>query len=120
VHVPLDTESRGLLDGVALGRMKTGAVLVNASRGAVVQERALTEALVEGRLAGAALDVFEREPLDADSPLREMDNVFLSPHVAGVSEESEGRLLETCGANMRRVLDGLDPFNVVNGVNRRS
>jgi phosphoglycerate dehydrogenase-like enzyme len=49
-----------------------------------------------------------------------MDNVFLSPHVAGVSEESEARLLDTCAANMRRVLDGLEPFNVVNGVSRRS
>jgi phosphoglycerate dehydrogenase-like enzyme len=120
VHVPLDTQTRGLVDGTALGRMKRGAILVNASRGAVVEERALIEALEDGRLAAAALDVFEREPLDTDSPLREMDNVFLSPHVAGVSVESEARLLETCGANMRRVLDGLDPFNVVNGVSRRS
>jgi phosphoglycerate dehydrogenase-like enzyme len=120
VHVPLDTQTRGLLDGTALGRMKRGAVMVNASRGAVVEERALIEALEDGRLAAAALDVFEREPLDTDSPLREMDNVFLSPHIAGVSVESEARLLETCGANMRRVLDGLDPFNVVNGVSRRS
>ena len=57
---------------------------------------------------------------DPSSPLRGMDNVFLSPHVAGVSEESEARLLETCADNMRRVLDGLEPFNVVNGVGRRS
>jgi D-3-phosphoglycerate dehydrogenase len=120
VHVPLDTETRALIDAGAIGRMKRGAVLVNASRGSVVEERALTEALEDGRLAAAALDVFEREPLDPDSPLREMENVFLSPHVAGVSVESEARLLETCGANMRRVLDGLDPFNVVNGVSRRS
>ncbi len=120
VHVPLDTETRALIDAGAIGRMKRGAVLVNASRGPVVEERALTEALEDGRLAAAALDVFEREPLDTASPLREMENVFLSPHVAGVSVESEARLLETCGANMRRVLDGLDPFNVVNGVSRRS
>ena len=120
VHVPLDTGTRGLIDGAALRRMKRGAVLVNASRGPVVAERALIEALQEDRLAGAALDVFEVEPLDPGSPLRGMDNVFLSPHVAGVSEESEARLLETCAANMRRVLDGLEPFNVVNGVSRRS
>jgi phosphoglycerate dehydrogenase-like enzyme len=120
VHVPLDIETRGLIDAAALGRMKKGAILVNASRGPVVEEMALIEALQDGRLAGAALDVFELEPLDPGSPLRKMDNVFLSPHVAGVSEESEARLLETCAANMRRVLDGLEPFNVVNGVSRRS
>jgi D-3-phosphoglycerate dehydrogenase len=120
VHVPLDTQTRALIDAAALARMKRGAFLVNASRGPVVDERALVEALQEGRLAGAALDVFELEPLALDSPLREMDSVFLSPHVAGVSEESEARLLETCAANMRRVLDGLDPHHVVNGVSRRS
>jgi D-3-phosphoglycerate dehydrogenase len=82
----------------------------------VVDEAALAAALEEGRLGGAALDVFEFEPLDPDSPLRRQAGVFLSPHVAGLSEEAEARLLETCGANMRRVLDGLEPFNVVNGV----
>jgi phosphoglycerate dehydrogenase-like enzyme len=120
VHVPLDIQTRALIDAAALARMKRGAFLVNASRGPVVDERALVEALQEGRLAGAALDVFELEPLAPDSPLREMDSVFLSPHVAGVSEESEARLLETCADNMRRVLDGLDPHHVVNGVIRRS
>jgi D-3-phosphoglycerate dehydrogenase len=120
LHVPLDVQTRGLIDGAALRRMKTGALLVNASRGPVVEEAALIAALQEGRLAGAALDVFEVEPLPPDSPLRRMDNVFLSPHVAGMSEEAEARLLETCAANMRRVLDGLDPVNVVNGVGRRA
>jgi phosphoglycerate dehydrogenase-like enzyme len=116
IHVPLDAATRGLIDAEALFRMKKGAMLVNSSRGPVVDETALTAALEEGRLGGAALDVFEFEPLDPDSPLRRMDGVFLSPHVAGLSEEAEARLLETCGANMRRVLDGLEPFNVVNAV----
>lgn len=120
LHVPLDDQTRGLIDGAALGRMKDGAFLVNASRGPVVEEAALIAALQDGRLAGAALDVFEVEPLVPDSPLRKMDNVFLSPHVAGASLEAEGRLLETCAANMRRVLDGLEPLNVVNGVGGRA
>jgi phosphoglycerate dehydrogenase-like enzyme len=119
VHVPLDTETRGLIGAAALARMKPGAILVNASRGSIVDETALLAALGSGELAAAALDVFEVEPLAEDSPLRRLDNVFLSPHVAGVTEEAEARLLQTCGANMRRVLDGLEPFNVVNGVTRR-
>jgi phosphoglycerate dehydrogenase-like enzyme len=85
----------------------------------VVDEAALIAALEKGQLGGAGLDVFEVEPLPEDSPLRRLDNVFLSPHIAGATEEAEARLLETCGANLRRVLEGLDPFNVVNGVARR-
>jgi phosphoglycerate dehydrogenase-like enzyme len=120
VHVPLDRDTRGLVGGRVLEKMKPGAILVNASRGPVVDEAALAHALRTGRLAAAALDVFEHEPLAPDSPLRRLENVLLSPHVAGVTEEAERRLLDTCGANMTRVLDGLEPFNVVNGVMRRA
>jgi phosphoglycerate dehydrogenase-like enzyme len=116
VHVPLDDTTRGLIGEPALRLMKPGAVLVNASRGPVVDEPALLRALESGQLGGAALDVFTVEPLAAGSPLRSLENVFLSPHAAGATREAEGRLLETCGANLRRVLDGLEPFNVVNGV----
>ena len=119
VHVPLDRDTRHLLDASAFERMRPGAILVNASRGPVVDEAALIAALEKGQLGGAGLDVFEVEPLPEDSPLRRLDNVFLSPHIAGATEEAEARLLETCGANLRRVLEGLDPFNVVNGVARR-
>lgn len=119
VHVPLDRDTRGLLDDSSFQRMKPEAILVNASRGPVVDEAALVRALDTGRIRGAGLDVFEVEPLAEDSPLRSLENVFLSPHVAGSTEEAEARLLETCGANLRRVLDGLEPFNVVNGVTSR-
>ena len=119
VHVPLDHDTRGLIGEAAFRRMKPGAILVNASRGPVVDETALIAALDAGRLGGAGLDVFEVEPLAEDSPLRSFENVFLSPHVAGATEEAEARLLETCGANLRRVLEGLEPFNIVNGVTRR-
>ena len=120
LHVPLDHGTRGLIGETQLRRMKPGAILVNASRGPVVDEAALVRALDAGHLGGAALDVFETEPLAADSPLRAFDNVFMTPHSAGLTAEADARLLEMCGANMRRVLDGLEPFNVVNGVTRRN
>ncbi|HLH69507.1 MAG TPA: 2-hydroxyacid dehydrogenase [Candidatus Dormibacteraeota bacterium] len=119
VHVPLDEGTRGLLNSDRLGRMRPGALLVNASRGPVVDEPALVQALETGHLGGAALDVFEEEPLAPNSPLRRLENVFLTPHIAGLTQEAEDRLLEVCGANLRRVLEGLEPFNVVNGVTRR-
>jgi len=97
-------------------RMKKGAFLVNASRGPVVDEKALVAALDSGHLGGAGLDVFEQEPTPADNPLRRMDNVFFSPHVGGFTVESEARALEVVRENLTRVLDGEEPFNVVNGV----
>jgi D-3-phosphoglycerate dehydrogenase len=118
VHVPLDSDTRGLIGDEQLRRMKPGAILINASRGPVVDEAALVRALDAGHLGGAGLDVFEVEPLAAESPLRSFDNVFLTPHSAGLTSEAAARVLEVCGANMRRVLDGLEPFNVVNGVSR--
>jgi D-3-phosphoglycerate dehydrogenase len=119
VHTPLDHDTRGLIDAPALAAMKPGALLVNASRGPVVDEAALVAALDSGRLAGAALDVYEVEPLAADSPLRRMDQVFLSPHAGGATEQAAARVQEVVRANLMRVLEGEDPFNVVNGVSRR-
>jgi phosphoglycerate dehydrogenase-like enzyme len=118
VHVPLDADTRAFIGDEQLLHMKPGAFLVNASRGPVVDEAALSRALDAGHLGGAALDVYEIEPLAVDSPLRAFDNVFLTPHSAGLTDEAEARLLDVCGANLRRVLDGLEPFNVVNGVTR--
>jgi D-3-phosphoglycerate dehydrogenase len=88
VHVPLATGTRHLLDATALARMKPEALLVNTSRGPVVDESALLEALDSGKLAGAALDVFESEPLAADSPFRKSPKVILTPHAAGFSREA--------------------------------
>ncbi len=119
VHVPLDDDTRHLIGTDALARVRPGTILINAARGPVVDEQALVQALDSGRLGGAALDVFEQEPLSADSPLRALENVFLSPHVGGATREAEARVMEVCGANLSRVLDGDDPFNVVNGVTRR-
>jgi D-3-phosphoglycerate dehydrogenase len=119
VHVPLDEDTRHLIGDAQLGRMKPGAILINASRGPVVDEAALVRALDSGHLGGAGLDVFEVEPLPADSPLRAFENVLLSPHAGAWTEEAEARLLDVCAANLRRVLAGQEPFNVVNGVTRR-
>lgn len=89
LHVFLSAETRHLIDAERLARMKPEAILVNTSRGPVVDEAALIEALRAGRLAGAALDVFEHEPLDPASPLIGMDNVILLPHYASYSDEGD-------------------------------
>lgn len=119
VHVPLDHDTGGLIGAAELDRMRPGAFLINASRGPVVDEAALVHALDSGHLGGAGLDVYEVEPLAADSPLRSFENVFLTPHTGGLTNEAQARVLEVCGANLRRVLDGQEPFNVVNGVTWR-
>ena len=91
VHVFLNAETRGLIDARRLGLMKPSAYLVNTSRGPVIDEAALIEVLRARRIAGAALDVFEVEPVAADNPLLRMDNVVLSPHIASYSEEGDAR-----------------------------
>ena len=89
LHVFLNADTRHLIDAARLAQMKSTAILVNTSRGPVVEEPALIDALQSGRLAGAALDVFEKEPLDPASPLIQMDNVILAPHLASYSEEGD-------------------------------
>jgi len=88
VHLVLSERSRGLVDTQALGWMKPSARLVNTSRGPIVDERALIEALSAGRLAGAALDVYSEEPLPVDHPFRRLPNVLATPHVGYVSEQN--------------------------------
>jgi D-3-phosphoglycerate dehydrogenase / 2-oxoglutarate reductase len=92
LHLPLTTESAGMVDGTFLGTMAPGALLVNVSRGGLVDETALVEALESGHLAGAALDVFPTEPLPKTSPLLKAGNTVLSPHVAAYSDRASWRL----------------------------
>jgi (S)-sulfolactate dehydrogenase len=92
LHVPLTRDTRHLITAGRLARMKRGTVLVNTARGGVVDELALAEALKSGHIGGAALDVFEAEPLPADSPLAGAPNLILTPHVAGVTRESNARV----------------------------
>lgn len=116
IHVPLNQETHQMIDAAALKRMRTGALLLNASRGPVVDEPALIAALESGHLGGAGLDVFEEEPTPADNPLLRMENVFFSPHVGGATFEAEARVLDVVRDNLIRVLNGQEPSNVVNGV----
>lgn len=116
IHAPLGPQTWHLIDADRLRLLRPHALLVNAARGALVDEAALVDALRRGELGGAALDVFETEPLPADSPLRGLDNVFLTPHIAGDSIESRARLTEVVAENIRRVLRGQPPEHVVNRV----
>jgi (S)-sulfolactate dehydrogenase len=104
LHVPLTDQTRHLINTRRIAGMKTGAVLVNAARGGVVNEAALAAALRAGALSGAALDVFEIEPLKAGSPLDGCPNLILTPHIAGVTAESNVRVSSVTAANVRRVL----------------
>ena len=92
LHVPLVPGTHRLIDGDRITRMKPGALLVNTSRGGIVDEAALAAALRSGHLGGAALDVFENEPLPAGSALVDVPNLILTPHIAGVTEESNRRV----------------------------
>lgn len=92
LHVPLLPSTRNLMNAERLAKMRPGAVLINTARGGVVDEAALAAALREGKLAGAALDVFDTEPLPAGSALVNVPNLLLTPHVAGVTTESNQRV----------------------------
>jgi glyoxylate/hydroxypyruvate reductase len=106
ITLPLTAETRGMFDRRRIGLLRPGAILVNIGRGPVVDEDALIDALRSGRLRGAALDVYATEPLPADSPLWELDNVILSPHTAAQSVHENERIVEVFSENLRRYLAG--------------
>jgi phosphoglycerate dehydrogenase-like enzyme len=114
LHLPLTPDTRALLDAAALATMKRGAVLVNTSRGAVVDEAALADALQTGRLAAAGLDVFAEEPVPDDNPLLDLDNVVLTPHVTWYTVDTMRRYLAMAIDNCERLHDGRDLAHVVN------
>lgn len=114
--VDLNSQTRHLIDAAALQRMKPSAFLVNVARGGVVDEPALAAALSDGQIAGAALDVFADEPLPGDSPLRGLDNVILTPHVAGATAETRVRMLLRSFHVLATAAAGELPDGVVNGV----
>lgn len=105
LHVPLTETTHHLIDATALAQMKTDAVLINAARGGIIDEEALAAALHKRRLAGAMLDVFEQEPLAADSVFEGVPNLILTPHIAGVTEESNARISQMTADNVRVVLE---------------
>lgn len=111
---PLTPETTGLMSRQRLASMKEGAILVNVSRGAVLDEAALVDALRAGRLLGAALDVFATQPLSPDHPLFTFDNVLITPHMAGITEESMIRMGTGAANEALRVLAGHLPVNLRN------
>ena len=112
IHAPLSRETRHLIDAHALAKMKPGAYLVNTSRGALVDEAALCDALDSGHLRGAALDVYEREP-EVSARLLTMTNVVLAPHIGSATEEARTAMARIAATDVRRFLRGEPPLHVV-------
>jgi phosphoglycerate dehydrogenase-like enzyme len=110
--VPLTPETRGLIGDAELRTMKPGAVLINIARGAVVDEAALIQALKDGTIAGAGLDVFEQEPLPEDSELWSLENAIISPHISGGTEIYNQRAVAIFCENLRRYLAGEPLMNL--------
>lgn len=110
LHVPLNDSTKGLINARTLGLMKPNAILVNTCRGPVVDEAALTLALQNGQIAGAALDVLIQEPPAADNSLLKLDNVLFTPHTAGVTRDTWARRGKFIFANLQRVLAGEKPL----------
>ena len=106
LHVPLTPETQGMLDAGAFARMKAGAIVINTSRGGVVEANALVSALESGRVAAAGLDVFAVEPIDPSDPLLALDNVVLSPHVAWLTTGTLDRSVAVAAENCRRLASG--------------
>jgi glyoxylate reductase len=114
LHTPLTDETRHLIDAPALERMKPEAVLVNTSRGPVVDEAALADALAEGRIFAAGLDVYEEEP-EVHPKLLELENVVLAPHIGSGSIETRGKMAVLAAENLAAVLRGEQPKTLVSG-----
>ena len=112
VHVPLLRDTRALIGERALSLMKPNAVLINASRGPIVDEKALIKALTQHQIAGACLDVFEKEPIANDNPLLQLENVLLTPHTTGHSYEGWFRRLRFAWENIQRVASGQQPLSL--------
>ncbi|MCS7125590.1 MAG: D-glycerate dehydrogenase [Aigarchaeota archaeon] len=114
IHVPLTNETRHLIGERELRLMKPTAILVNTSRGPVVDEKALVKALREGWIAGAGLDVFEEEPLPPTSPLIEMPNTVLTPHIGSATYDTRNRMAQYAAEGIIKVLKGEEPENLYN------
>jgi glycerate dehydrogenase len=113
LHCPLLPQTRGIVNASSLSKMRPGSFLINTSRGPLVVEQDLADALNDGRLAGAAVDVLSSEPPPLDNPLLRAKNCIVTPHIAWATKEARIRLIESAAANLRGFLDGR-PVNVVN------
>jgi glyoxylate reductase len=106
LHTALNEQTRGLIDASALARMKRGAILINTSRGGVVDQLALADALRSGHLFGAGLDVTDPEPMRASDPLLELPNCLVVPHIASASERTRDRMAQKAARNLIAGLRG--------------
>ncbi|MDH3283845.1 MAG: phosphoglycerate dehydrogenase [Acidobacteriota bacterium] len=113
VHCPLNDKTRGIIDAEKIGLMKKGAFLLNCARGGIVEEGALYDALVSGQLGGAALDVYESEP-PAGSPLLELDNVVLTPHLGASTREAQDKVATAIGRQVAAFLTTGEAINAIN------
>ncbi len=113
LHVPATEDTYRMINRETIAKLKPGAVILNTSRGAAIDEEALVEALKEGRIAGAGLDVFDREPIPADHPFLDLENVVLSPHTGGHSYEGWFRRADFAWKNIQRLVNGEPLLSVV-------
>lgn len=114
VHVPLTEKTYKMIGSREIGKMKRGSFLINTSRGGIVDEAALYDALASGKLAGAALDVYEREPPDPENPLFRLENVVFTPHMAAHTKEALRRMAVTVAEEVMKVLNGERPRYLAN------
>jgi len=114
IHLPLTEQTRGLINEERLRLMKPTAYLINTSRGPIVDENALVKALKEGWIRGAALDVYEKEPLPEGSPLLKLDNLVLTPHIGSATTATRNRMAEVAADNLIAVLSGTLPRYLAN------
>ena len=114
VHVPLGAKTKSLIGAKEIALMKESAIIVNTSRGSVVDESALADALGKGKIAGAGLDVFQQEPIPLNSPLLELDGTCLTPHVGGVTYEALDAVSDVVAEEATRIMRGEIPRNLIN------
>lgn len=114
LHVPLTDETRHLIGSNEFKKMKKSAYLINTSRGPVIDQEALHQALINKDIAGAALDVFKEEPINPDSPLLKLDNIILTPHIGSASVETRKEMSDTAVKNVIAAIKGKKPPNLVN------
>ena len=114
LHCPLFPATRGIINKTSLAKMKDGVMIINNSRGPLIVEEDLRDALNSGKVAGAAVDVVSTEPIQMDNPLLEAENCIITPHISWAPKESRQRLMDIAVSNLEAYVNG-KPVNVVNG-----
>lgn len=120
LHVPLNAQTEKMIGARELGLLRADTILINSSRGGVVDEQALLEALQKGRIQGAALDVFYKEPLSGEHPLAKLENVVLSPHMGAMTQEAGDRLSAAVARQARDIMEGRKPECLIQILNPKS